>query len=135
MKARLAALMLAAAGPSQAAGDGLALELNTLQQLDPGCRLVFTIANATGRDVDALVYEVVLFDRDGAVSLLTLFDFRDVPDGRTRVRQFDLPELSCAAIGGFLVNGAATCEGEGLAPAACAEATRTTSRTDVEVLG
>ena len=78
-----------------------------------------------------MVYETVVFDKEGGVRLLTLLDFRDAPSARLRVRQFDLPQLDCATIGMVLFNGVETCLAE--TPDTCEAATRLTTRTSVEV--
>ncbi len=116
-----------------AAPGTLAVELNGLAPADGACRLTFTVENGLGRDIDSLVYEAVLFDDAGAVRLLTLFDFLDAPQDRLRVRQFDLPGLACDEAGMLLFNGVAACEAGGEAVTGCAEATRLTTRTAVEV--
>lgn len=114
----------------------LGLALNTLAPTEGGgCRLTFVIRNELGASLDTLVAEAVLFDRQGHVATMTLFDFGALPEGRPRVRQFDLAGQSCEAIGEVLVNGIGTCEGEGLAPAACLDGLRLSSDTDVEVTG
>lgn len=114
----------------------LALALNTVDTTEAGdCRLTFVIRNALGADIEALVAEAVLFDDEGRVANLTLFDFGTLPAGRPRVRQFDMAGLACDELSEVLVNGIGTCEGEGLSPAACLEALRLSSDTDVEVTG
>lgn len=130
---------LAFAGAA-AAGDGetdrsLRLELNTMTQTESACRLTFVVDNALGADLDALVLETVVFDAGGVVERLSLFDFQSVPEGRTRVRQFDLPGAECAALGRVLVNAAEDCSGAGLEAGACMEHLRLESRADLEVSG
>jgi len=134
-----AALILAAPVVAQEPDEeapSLSLSLNTLQPTEAGgCRLIFVIRNGLGSDIDSLVTEAVLFDAGGQVATLTLFDFGSLPAGRPRVRQFDLSGPSCDGIGGVLVNGIGTCEGEGLTPAACLDGLRLSSEADVEVSG
>ncbi|MGX0879108.1 hypothetical protein ACSSV4_003816 [Roseovarius sp. MBR-154] len=114
----------------------LALSLNTVSATEAGgCRLSFVIRNDLGADIEALVAEAVLFDGEGQVATLTLFDFGTLPAGRPRMRQFDLAGRNCAAIGGVLVNGIGTCDGHGLTPDACLEGLRLSSETEIEVTG
>ena len=123
------ALALACLLPAVAQAEGIAIELNSLEPQDTACRLVFTARSDAG--VDGLVLETALFDESGAVVMLTLFDFVDLPAGGLRVRQFDLPAQNCDGIGRILFNGIDSCEGAG-----CADALSVTSRiADVEVLG
>lgn len=107
--------------PAIAHAEGIAIELNSLEPHDATCRLVFT-AKASG-SIDGLVLETVLFDKDGAVMLLTLFDFADLPADRLRVRQFDLAGQTCDGIGRILFNGVDSCDGAG-----CTDALSLTSR-------
>ncbi len=72
-----------------------------------------------------------LFAPSGAVNLLTLFDFRDLPAGKLRVRQFDIPETNCSSIGRVLFNDIDSCAGAG-----CDGGLKAISRVkEIEVLG
>ena len=111
------------------------VELNSMLQGDDACQLTFMLSNTSANDIDKLVLETVLLTKDGAVDRLTLFDMRDIPVGRPRVRQFNVPSLSCDALGQVLINGVATCDGSDLTPATCSDTMTLSTRTDVEVLG
>lgn len=113
----------------------LSVELNATDQQAGACRLIFMVENGLGADLSALVFETVLLDRDGRVILLTLFDFQDLPAERPRVRQFDLPDTDCDALGRVLLNDVNICTGPGLADDACKAGLRWSTRTAVEVLG
>jgi hypothetical protein len=113
----------------------LSIELNAADNSAQGCTLSFLITNALGSDVTQAVYETVLFDAQGQVDRLTLFDFGLLPAGRPRVRQFTLPDTSCDAIGRILVNGADSCEATELAENACMDRLKLSTRTDIEILG
>ena len=69
------------------------------------------------------------------VDRLTLFDFQSLPEGRTRVRQFDLDNTRCDSIGRILINGVAACDGEGLAGPECIDRLTLASRTKAEIAG
>ena len=130
---------LAAAAPALAEapspGPSLSIEINKAEQLEATCRLVFMAHNGLGVDLSELSLETVLFDTEGGVERFTLFDFRDVPAGKTRARQFDLPDTRCEGIGRVLINGAAACAGDGLSGAECIEHLEPTSRTAMEITG
>lgn len=123
------------AAAQEATAPFLSIELNATEQQAGACRLIFMAENGLGADLTALVFETVLLDGDGKVMLLTLFDFQDVPNGRPRVRQFDLPGLDCAALGRVLLNDVHACTGPGLTADACKTGLRWSSRTGVEVVG
>ncbi|MBY6113242.1 hypothetical protein KUW09_05120 [Mameliella alba] len=116
-------------------GPHVALELNALEPVDGACRISFVVQNGHEADIAQAVYEAVLFDTQGRVNRMTLFDFGELPAARPRVRQFVLAGLACADLGRLLINGAETCEGTGLPGGACTDGLDLRSRTDVEVLG
>ena len=121
---------LTAPAAAQEGAAALAIALDGLAQAGEACRLTFVARNGLDGGVDPLVLEGVAFDREGGVARISLFDFGALPAGRTRVRQFDLADTDCAAVGGLLINGVQRCEGvEG-----CADALAVSSRADVELL-
>lgn len=118
-----------------APGPHIAIELNSMLQNEDACRLIFMAENSLDTDVDALVFETVLFTKTGVVERLTLFDFQDVPEGSQRVRQFELGGLSCDDLGRVLFNGTQTCSGANVSTEACRKDLTFSTLTDVEVLG
>ncbi|RKF16823.1 hypothetical protein D6850_04600 [Roseovarius spongiae] len=139
MRAALLPLIIALAAPAaaqeQEIGKAVSLELNTTQMTDAGCTLTFLVINGHSAPIDSLVYETVLFDRNGQVDRLTLFDFGALPPARPRVRQFSVPGVTCEGLGRILINGASTCESADLAPDACEAGLTLSSRTGIEVQG
>ncbi|WP_424985210.1 hypothetical protein [Microbulbifer sp. S227A] len=123
-----------ALAPAQPA-DRLSIELNTVQDVGGACRLTFVIANDTGMQIDKAVFETVIFDTAGAVVSLSLFNFRDLPAARPRVRQFELPGVACDTVGRALINGASSCIVDGAENAICEDALVLRSRLSVELLG
>lgn len=114
---------------------GLQVELNAAETSEANCKLTFLITNRLETALDKAVYEAVLFDQNGTVDRLTLFDFGALPVGRPRVRQFVVPQTSCENLGRILFNGAQTCAGEGVDAGICESDLGLTSRTEIEVLG
>lgn len=99
----------------------LTVELNALQKSERGCRFTFVATNQLGVELSKAAFELVLFDTQGKVSRLTVVDFKDLPQGKTKVRQFDFSGLDCAGIGRVLINDATECVGPALDPKACIE--------------
>ncbi|EAQ27418.1 hypothetical protein [Roseovarius sp. 217] len=133
-----ASLTLATPSAAQDASPSpqLDLALNAVTPTEAGgCRLSFVIRNDLGAAIEKLEAEAVLFDAEGQVATLTLFDFGTLPAGRPRVRQFDLAGQTCENIGQVLINGIGTCEGAGIAPGACLDALRLSTQTTIEVTG
>ncbi|MEM9969747.1 MAG: hypothetical protein AAF762_01425 [Pseudomonadota bacterium] len=126
---------VASAQAQQPAPNALSLELNTVGDVEGACRLTFLVGNEMPTDISGFVVEAVIFNTDGQVDRLTLFDFQAIPAGRPRVRQFDLAGLACPSLGSVLINGVSTCSGEGMTAEACQSALQPSSRTDVEVVG
>lgn len=127
---------LAAIGPAfpgeGAPAQSLHLELNGLEPSEAGCRLTFVVSNGLGAALARAAFEIVLFDRRGLVDRLTVLDFKDLPAGKTKVRQFDLPQADCQNFGRVLVNDAVACEGEGVEPSACIRGLATATRAGIE---
>lgn len=139
MKHALAAVCLALSGSPLAAQKAtapkLSLELNAAAAVEGACKLSFVLRNETGVEITKFVAETVLFTKEGGVQLLTLFDFGNLPEKRARVRQFQVPGEGCEGLGMVLLNGATTCEGQGLGPAACEAALDLSSRLDIALEG
>lgn len=133
-----AAAALAAPAPAAAEeeiGARLSIELNTARSVEGGCELSFLAINGHPRDVEAAIFEAVLFDAEGRVERLTLLDFGALPAGRPRVRQFVLPETTCEGLGEVLFNGVTDCAAGDLGPAACTDALELRSRAQIGVIG
>ena len=129
---------VAHAASGQATQDQLGrllLELNAVEDVGGACRMTFVARNESGHAIDQAVFETVIFDTSGGVVSLSLFDFRDLPADRPRVRQFDLPGLRCDTIGQALINGANTCLVDGAESDLCDGALTVGSRLSVELLG
>jgi len=132
-------LLLVSGGASAQSGDEfknrIAVELNTAQSTEEACILTFQVINAFDAEIGKVVYETVLFDTDGGVERLTLFDFGALPAGRPRVRQFSVQGTRCEGLGRILINGAQTCVAEGLEESVCETGLELSTRTDIEVAG
>ena len=127
--------VLALAQSAEDASSSLFLELNAIQDVGGGCRLTFLVRNETGVAIDKAVFETVLLYTSGGVVKLSLFDFRDLPVDRPRVRQFDQAGMACNTVGPALINGASTCVVDGVESGVCHDALSLSSRLAVELLG
>ena len=116
-------------------GPSLDIELNSYRQVNGACRLIFMANNRLGANLTSVSFETVLIDMEGIVDRLTVFDFQDLQNDRTRVRQFDLPDTQCGSLGSVLINGAATCEGDGIDARQCMDALNVSTRADMEISG
>ena len=128
------ALILAFTAPALAqepAPPSLDLELNALQPTDKGCRVTFLATNKLGAPLDRAAIETALFDADGAIDRIVNLDFKGLTEGKTKVLQFELADLPCTGIGRVLINDISACEGTGLAPTACLDNLKTTSKPSI----
>jgi hypothetical protein len=133
--AAILSAVLATGAAAEEEVHSLEVELNRAIAVEGACRLTFVATNWLGADLDQVVFETVLFTRDGAVERLTLIDLGGLPAGTPRVREFDMTGLECGALGRVLVNGVDTCAG-GVDDEACAGGLTLRSRLDeVEVIG
>lgn len=132
----LAAAAMLGVAPALAQGAAspqppvLSVELNALQASERGCRFTFVVTNDLGGELASAAFELVLFDKSGMVSRITVVDFKELAEGKTKVRQFDFSGVDCAALGRVLVNDATECAGPGIEPKACIRYLKTETRTE-----
>lgn len=132
------ALMLTAGGAlaqEAAPGGALNIELNEVAPSPKGCKLTFVAGNAFAQSLSKVSFEFVIFDQKGLVERMAVLDFRDLPAGKTKVRQFDLPGTNCEAVKSLLINDAPACVGDGVQGDACMKALKTGSKSPVELKG
>lgn len=128
------ALVLAFSAPAFAqatAPISLDLELNAIQPTEKGCKVTFLATNKLGAPLDRAAIETALFDADGAIDRIVNLDFKGLTQGKTKVLQFELADLPCDGIGRVLINTVSACEGTGLAPTACLDNLKTTTRPNI----
>lgn len=132
----LAALAMLAGAGSALAEDAapqpaLAIELNAVQPVEGGCRVTFLATNGLGSPLDRAAVEMALFKTDGAIERIVTLDFKGLAEGKTKVLQFQLTGLDCAALGRVLINDITACEGAAFAADACLPALVTSARPDI----
>lgn len=135
--ALLAVFLSGTAAMAQDAGTpgALSIEMNDLAPSEKGCKLTFVAGNGLPQSLSKVSFEFVLFDAKGLVERMAVLDFRDLPAGKTKVRQFDLPGTKCEAVKSLLINDAPVCAGDGVAKDACMKALKTGSKSAVELKG
>ena len=108
----------------------LALELNALTPSETGCRVTFLATNKLGTELTRSAFEIALFGDGGGIERLVSLDFKAMPEGKTRVLQFDIGEIGCDKVSRVLINDIVACDGTGLDPKACLTSLTTMSRLD-----
>jgi len=106
----------------------LALELNALTPSETGCRVTFLATNRLGAELTRSAFEIALFGAGGGIERLVSLDFKAMPEGKTRVLQFDIGELGCDKVSRVLINDVVACDGTGLDPKICLAGLSTVSR-------
>lgn len=96
--------------PASAQTGNFELELNTFLDIPDGCRLTFVATNNTGIELTQAAFEVAAFNAEGVVQSLLVLEFGGLPLGKTRVVQFDLPQMKCEGLSRLLVNGQDACD-------------------------
>lgn len=116
---------------SQEPAPALDLELNSLEATDDGCRMTFVISNGLAAEVERAAFEIALFDRRGLVERLTVIDFGNLPEGKTKVSRFDFAGRACKDISRVLVNDVADCGGSSVTAELCARGLRTSTKSEI----
>lgn len=127
-----ALLLMGSAAMAQDAKPSLALDLNSVQPSDKGCRLTFVVMNRLGAELTRAAFEFALFNEQGVVDRLTVLDFKDLPVGKTKVTRFELPGTQCTKVTRVLINSATECQGQGIEPTACMRQLTTSSKAGLE---
>jgi hypothetical protein len=113
----LAGISLAVAGTVQAYAQDAAtaakldVELNGFAPSQKGCMMTFVALNTLPEAITKVSFELAFFNDKNAVDKITVLDFRDLPQGKKRVRQFDMPNVKCESVTRVLINDTPACEG------------------------
>jgi len=106
-----AAALPASAQQQAPATAKLAVELNALTPSAKGCMMTFVAQNDMPTPIAKISFELAFFNDRNAVDKITVLDFRDLPVGKKRVRQFDMPNVKCEAVTRVIINDTPVCEG------------------------
>lgn len=127
----LAGLPVLAPGASAQTADGaLGIELNSASDQEGTCRLTYVVTNGTTTDLTQASWEVAVHDAGGIVTRLWVLDFGSLPQGRTRVVQFDLADQPCEGLSRISVNDVADCQSAAGAQEICGQAQSLSSRVE-----
>lgn len=129
----------AAVAQDSAADAGLSFELNRSLDVPPAegaeigsCSLVIVAANRIPQvSLDKVGIEMAVFDAGGVVTRLLVLDFGALPEGKTKIQQFVIPEQSCDDISRIVVNDVTECR-SGEEQIACLPKTSVTSRAAIQ---
>lgn len=105
------AYALDAAAATKLPGAKLDVELNALAPSQKGCMMTFVAENNLQAPINKVSFELAFFNDKNAVDRITVLDFRDLPQGKKRVRQFDMPNVKCETVTRILINDTPVCDG------------------------
>lgn len=112
---KLAFSLLATVAPlarGGAAADGaISVELNKVEQAGDDCRVYLVMNNALAATLSAIKLDLVLFDTDGIIAHRFALNVAPLAAGKTSVKSFDVPDMSCETLGRVLLNDAIDCRG------------------------
>ncbi|MBB3390359.1 hypothetical protein FHT82_003122 [Rhizobium sp. BK275] len=100
-----------AAAATKLPGAKLDVELNALAPSQKGCMMTFVAENNLQAPINKVSFELAFFNDKNAVDRITVLDFRDLPQGKKRVRQFDMPGVKCETVTRILINDTPVCDG------------------------
>jgi hypothetical protein len=89
----------------------LNVALNAVVPSSKGCMMTFVAENDLGTPITKISFELAFFNEKNAVDRVTVLDFRDLPVGKKRVRQFDMPNVKCESLSRVIVNDTPVCDG------------------------
>jgi len=134
---RLASVILAAplafATPVLAADEAISVQLNGAETVGGACRVTMVVRNDLATALSEFGLDLVVFDGSGGVADYAAVDIGALPQGKTRVRQYDVGRIDCGAISSLLVNDVRACKGEGVDPAACLSRLKVSTRTAIDL--
>ncbi|MCG6897157.1 MAG: Tat pathway signal sequence domain protein [Thiocapsa sp.] len=117
-----------------ATADEIKLELNKLEPQPNACRAYLVFDNSSGSAIDALLLDLILFDRDGVIARRLAVDTAPLRAAKMTVKLFEIPDLACADIGRILVNEVLDCRDANGEHDDCIERLSVSSRADAELL-
>jgi hypothetical protein len=121
---------LSSGAAAQEAAEAIGIELNSASDQEGTCRLTYVVTNGTTTDLTQASWEVAVHDKDGTVTQLWVLDFGALPQGRTRVVQFDLADQPCEGLSRISVNDAVDCQSAEGALEICRERQSLSSRVE-----
>jgi len=97
------------AGAQEVTGK-IGLELNHVQPNQAGgCRLSVIASNGLDRPIEKLGLELVVFNKDGIIDRLMRLELRRMSAGKSKVQQFDLPDVPCDGLSRLHINDVVNC--------------------------
>lgn len=94
---------------TQAAEQTIHVELNKTEPKGDACRVYMIIENDSGRALETLKLDLVLFDTDGVVAKRLAVETAPLAVGKTGLKLFDIADMACPNLGRMLLNDVLAC--------------------------
>lgn len=119
-------------GTPVAAQDAkLTVELNKFEPGENGgCRAFFLFRNQTGNSFEGFEMSLAILDKNGIIDRLLTIDAAPLPTSRTTLKLFEVPEITCDAIGEVLLHELTSCKPQNAEEVDCLPFLDLVSRTD-----
>lgn len=119
----------AAAAPApRDEGAPIRLELNRLETVGAACRAYLMMENRA-EALDSFRLDLFALDLGGVVAQRLAVQLGPVPGGKTVIKLFDFPGVTCESVGSVLLNDVLACEGEAGPRAGCLDEVAVGTRT------
>ena len=113
----------------------LTVELNKFEaDAGGGCRAFFLFRNQTGLTFDGFEMSLAILDGAGVIDRLLTIDAAPIPVGRTTLKLFEIPQISCDAISEILLHEIASCRPQNAEEMDCFPLLDLTSRTPARLV-
>lgn len=124
---------LASATVPAVAAQGIAIELNKLEQTEKGCRVYVVVNNAGEAAYQAYKLDLVLFQPDGVIGKRLALDLAPIRGSKRTVKLFDFEGVPCDRIGSLLVNDMLDCRTDAGVQSDCLAGLTLSSLTSVKL--
>jgi hypothetical protein len=113
----------------------LTVDLNKFEAKEGGgCRAFFLFRNQTGMTFEGFEMSLAILDTAGVIDRLLTIDAAPIPVGRTTLKLFEIPEISCDAISEILLHEIASCRPQNAEEMDCFPLLDLTSRTSARLV-
>jgi hypothetical protein len=131
----LAGLGVTATGPAMAEDGMLTVEMNKFEEnAGGGCKAFFLFRNQTGKTFEGFEMSLAILDSNGVIDRLLSIDAAPLPAGRTTLKLFEIPEISCTAISEVLLHEISTCKPQNEEPVDCFPMVKLSSKTSAPLV-
>ncbi len=135
LSAGFLAAVAGASGPSFAQSGKLNVDLNKFEVNEGGgCRAFFLFRNQTGLTFEGFEMSLAILDGAGVIDRLLTIDAAPIPVGRTTLKLFEIPQISCDAISEILLHEISSCRPQNAEEMDCFPILDLTSRTPARLV-